>query len=125
MWEYYEEIVIAKSGALLLLPLELALSLGNRSEQIPAATRAVHAFAIAYQILDDIADVEIDRGNSLRSSAFNALLLLENFGHAENSQRLAFSYAKSRLEESVETASKLSDSSGEIIVRMASEMLNS
>jgi geranylgeranyl pyrophosphate synthase len=56
----YEAVVIAKSGALLSLPLQLALIASNHSEHLRKAEQIANAFALIYQIADDLNDVHID-----------------------------------------------------------------
>ena len=52
----YLETVSDKSGSLLCLPLELALTLGGRQDALKLASDAANAFACAYQICDDLDD---------------------------------------------------------------------
>ena len=56
----YEAVVIAKSGALLSLPLQLALLAANHTEYLAKAEQIANAFALIYQIADDLNDVHID-----------------------------------------------------------------
>ncbi len=70
----YNEIVRMKSGPLLGLPVELCLLAANLTEQVSAAIKASDAIAIAYQITDDISDVEKD----IDSGGLNFLALLHS-----------------------------------------------
>ena len=124
LWDSYDHVVVAKSGALLLLPLELALTMGDHEEHIPKARRAVCAFAIAYQIADDLQDLSLDRGDHAHPPAFNSVLMLEAAGHHGDAEIIAGSYAKERLSEAIQAASELPSGSGELLVRLAREMLN-
>lgn len=63
--EEYENIAMCKSGALLSLPTELALLAANEDLSLPRAREATLAFAIAYQIHDDLIDVQEDVYRSL------------------------------------------------------------
>ncbi len=56
----YEAVVTAKSGALLSLPLQLALLAANHAEYLAKAEQIANAFALIYQIADDLNDVHID-----------------------------------------------------------------
>jgi len=56
----YLDIASAKSGSLLALPLELVMITCNRLNALPIAKQAGESFAIAYQIADDLNDVEDD-----------------------------------------------------------------
>lgn len=78
----YEQIVIAKSGALLSMPLELALMGTGRMDASANARRATDAFAVAYQILDDLNDFTSDSGQHGKPLALNALRVLQASQHA-------------------------------------------
>lgn len=58
--ETYIQIATAKSGALLSLPLELALLAADRPEVTSLARQACEHLAVSYQILDDLQDFEAD-----------------------------------------------------------------
>ena len=122
-WSEYQEVVIAKSGALLSMPLEMALTVAAYEDQIANAQSATRAFAVAYQIMDDMQDLEMDRGGDGRAPAFNALLILEAAGHGEKAAGIASSFAKFRLEEAIEAASLLPNGSGDLLIDFAEGML--
>ena len=75
----YEIIAAGKSGPLLSLPLELALRLSGDAKSIGPAARAAHAFALGYQILDDIDDADADA----LSGEPNILAILAEGGAAD------------------------------------------
>ena len=56
----YLDIASAKSGSLLALPLELVMITCNQPNALPIAKQAGESFAIAYQITDDLNDVDDD-----------------------------------------------------------------
>lgn len=56
----FKNIALTKSGALLSLPTELALLAAGQDLALVRARQASVAFAIAYQIHDDLVDVEAD-----------------------------------------------------------------
>jgi geranylgeranyl diphosphate synthase type I len=56
----YIDIASAKSGSLIALPLELVMITSNQLSALPIAKQAGESFAIAYQIADDLNDVEDD-----------------------------------------------------------------
>jgi geranylgeranyl pyrophosphate synthase len=56
----YLQIAIAKSGALLSLPLELALLVAGRSDAASMARQACENLAVSYQIVDDLQDLDAD-----------------------------------------------------------------
>lgn len=122
-WRDYESIAKAKSGALLALPLELTLIAGERTGYIPLARKFAEAFAVAYQIVDDINDLSKDRGDGVNPSCYNALLILEAQGRAEGALAIAAQRAKDRLLESIELAGALPNQSGRLLSDLAKEML--
>lgn len=58
--ENYLKVVMAKSGALLSLPLELVLMLGGHDQARPLARQACRDFAVGFQIFDDLRDLATD-----------------------------------------------------------------
>ncbi|MBG6219643.1 MULTISPECIES: polyprenyl synthetase family protein [unclassified Janthinobacterium] len=78
----YESMARAKSGALLSLPTELALLAAGRAEAMPNARYAAESFAIGYQIVDDIDDIDIDSDPLKIARSFNIVLMLQAGGQA-------------------------------------------
>lgn len=72
----YFQIVAGKSGALLSLPLELALLASGDAAACAPARAAAEAFAIGYQIADDLDDLDKDAGLDGRAATLNLALLL-------------------------------------------------
>jgi len=71
----YERIVVAKSGALLSLPIELAMiGSGHRHWNAVARESAEH-FSVGYQIVDDLEDWSKD-ANAAGAPAMNAFLVI-------------------------------------------------
>jgi geranylgeranyl diphosphate synthase type I len=56
----YLNIAKGKSGSLLALPFELVMISANQTAAIPTAKAAGESFAVAYQIADDISDLQGD-----------------------------------------------------------------
>ena len=77
--ETYEAVASAKSGPLLILPLELALALAGRDDAIGTAVDAGSFFAIGYQIVDDLQDLERDALNE----ELNIVAVLAAAGEAQ------------------------------------------
>jgi len=75
-WDHYEEIAAAKSGALLSLPLELALITADLDDYSAQARDAANSFAVGYQIVDDLVDEAEDRDNGESGPGLNAVLIL-------------------------------------------------
>jgi geranylgeranyl pyrophosphate synthase len=63
--EAYLEVVMAKSGALLSLPLELVLLLSGHHQSMQIAHQACMDFAVGFQIFDDLRDILIDSRESI------------------------------------------------------------
>jgi geranylgeranyl pyrophosphate synthase len=67
-------IALSKSGALLSLPTELALIAAGKSTALGQARQAAESFSIAYQIYDDLLDVERDAArNAIKASDLNQI----------------------------------------------------
>lgn len=68
----FKNIALTKSGALLSLPIELAMLAAGQDRALVPARQAAAAFAIAYQIHDDLVDMDSDAcRNPVRPSATN------------------------------------------------------
>ena len=116
----YRQIVVAKSGALLSLPLELAFVAAGESEGVSQARQAAADFAIGYQIVDDINDVERDAHAS--PPCLNALLLLRASSPAEVAQRQARELALHHLRLAATTAAGLPRGSGRQLQEFATQL---
>ena len=79
----YREIAAAKSGPLLGLGIELALIASGYGEAAATAAKAAGAFALAYQIADDIEDDANDYDSHGGESCLNAVHLLRERGDAD------------------------------------------
>ncbi len=108
----------AKSGPLVALALELPLLARGFAGSLPRAHQAACAFALAYQILDDVRDVEVDRARPEASDALNVVLLLERLG-ARNPFADAVSLARGHLTLSRAAAGHLPSGSGTPLVEAA------
>ncbi len=72
----YLRIAAGKSGALLSLPLELALLAAGEDQWRDDARAAAYAFAIGYQIADDLDDLDKDACSDVTGPALNLVWLL-------------------------------------------------
>lgn len=119
----YKKIAIAKSGALLSLPLELALVCGGQPAFTWIAKRACEAFAIAYQIADDLHDVAQDtRCSDDKHPSLNAILVLRQGGHGQDSYRLACEMALQHLSQADAVAAQLPNSAGLLLQEYVHEL---
>ena len=115
----YEQIAVAKSGALLGLPLELALIASGAPEWQPQARLAAHSFAIGYQIIDDIDDIERDANKGGSAPGLNILLVLKNIGDDGQALSNARGMALRHLSEAAKAAELLPMRSGSLMRELA------
>jgi len=108
----YERIAVGKSGALLSLPLELALAAAGENEWMSEARRAAEAFGIGYQIMDDMEDVESDAAGDDGPRAVNALLVLRAAGHGLKAEAVAREIGLRHLRTAIELADRLPNGAG-------------
>lgn len=79
----YEDIAAMKSGPLIQLTLALPLLMSEHKQYVQAANNALHKFAIAYQIVDDLQDWQQD----LEQGQLNFINLL---AHKNDVQQATF-----------------------------------
>jgi geranylgeranyl pyrophosphate synthase len=97
----YLDVAIGKSGSLLALPFELVMISANQAASLPIAKAAGESFAVAYQIADDISDLQVDLSHHhtniigiLQSTGLNRQLALAQASRlAQEHLNLAASYA--------------------------------
>jgi geranylgeranyl pyrophosphate synthase len=103
----YEQIAIAKSGALLCLPIELALLAAEQVCFLPDARQAVEAFAISYQIVDDLNDVQNDTDSDSAHAALNIISVYKATGCTEHAVENAKRLGQHHLSVAIESAARL------------------
>lgn len=81
----YEEIAAMKSGPLIQLTLALPLLVAQHKNHVQQANSALHKFAIAYQIVDDLQDWQQD----LQHGQLNFINLLAQDGDIKNAKFIA------------------------------------
>lgn len=108
----YERIAVGKSGALLSLPLELALAASGEKKWMGEARRAAEAFGIGYQIMDDMEDVESDVAGDDGPRAVNALLVLRAAGHGLDAEAVAREIGLRHLRTAITLADRLPNGAG-------------
>ncbi len=116
----YQAMAAAKSGPLLSLPFGLVFSYCNRPDLVATSARAVHAFAIAYQIADDLADIEADARTALGAAA-NIVIVLEAAGGTDRTtaQTSAVLLARTKLSEALAIADALPDGTAAVMSDLA------
>ena len=117
----YLNICKQKSGALLCLPLELALISAERFESIALAKEACDAFSISYQILDDLEDVVRDGENKYNNHSLNIAFILNNV-RFEDTNKNAFLLCEHYLDIAIDYGSQLPNQSGDYLVDLASKL---
>jgi len=105
--EEFKNIALTKSGALLSLPTELALVAARQDVALARARDAAMFFAVAYQIHDDLADVQVDAARHLLKAAANPptagpgacniVLILQSDPHCTNARSEAKKMALQHL----------------------------
>ena len=118
-FSHYETIAIGKSGALFSLPLELAFVGAGLEAWAPQVRKASNAFAIGYQILDDINDVEKDGVRTDKAHSLNAILILRAAGHGDNAEKMAKSMSHKHLFEAAAIAQTLPNGAGQLLKELA------
>lgn len=113
----YEAIVARKSGALLSLPLELALLGAGVRDSFGLAQEAAESFGIGYQIIDDLEDAGSDGPLSL-----NILNVLKTGTTPAEAVRLAREMGSRHLHSAMAAASGLPSGSGELLGKLARVM---
>lgn len=118
----YEKITIAKSGALLSLPLELALIGSHHSQELHLARQAAEHFAIGYQIADDLCDIAKDAACASNSESMNIIFVLKASEEKQDLKLVAKKLALKNLEQSIVLAHKLPNSSGAALLGLAQSL---
>ncbi len=115
--EQYLQIVTGKSGALLALPLELSLIAADRGYALQTAKQAGEAFAIAYQLADDLADWDDDL--ALGNCNIIAVIQAQDASvSAQQARHHARLLAQTHLRQACEYARQLPDQSGQSFIAL-------
>lgn len=115
----FEAIAVAKSGALLSLPLELAFRAAGFDAAALAGRKAAETFAIGYQIADDVADWI---GDSSVPCSFNAVQVFEAAGYGGTALAEARSLGLKRLGAAAAIAGGLPNGSGTLLRDLALQL---
>jgi geranylgeranyl diphosphate synthase type I len=116
----YEQIAIAKSGALLVLPLQLPLIASGHPAAGSDARRLAESFAVAYQMWDDLQDFEAD----LKAGSLNAISVLMRSGiDLEAARSLIEVRAQYWLGYALQASLTLPSRCGELFVQQAQSLL--
>ncbi len=121
--DVYLKIATAKSGALLGLPVELALLAGGYRGALQTTRATADSFAAGYQIYDDLCDFEIDLARDTAAPVLNIVLVLKkNNGLSirdawESAQKLCLMHL-----EAAASSTDLPRQSGRLFREMANEL---
>ena len=118
----YQQIAIAKSGALLSLPIELVLLAAGQQEYLPHAWRAAAAFAVGYQIVDDLHDLQSDVSTGAAVSAYNIVSVLEATGSVNESIEKAKVLGLEKIDLAIVLAKRLPYNTGECLGAYAHQL---
>jgi geranylgeranyl diphosphate synthase type I len=113
----YRTIAVAKSAPLLGLPLELSLIHAGRLDCLVQAERAADAFALAYQMADDVEDVESDMANG----SLNAVIILAREMPLERARLLVRRLVNRTFRQASRLAGSLPSDSGALMAGMADQ----
>jgi geranylgeranyl pyrophosphate synthase len=116
----YERIAMGKSASLLSLPFELSLLLSGNEYFLESARHAAEAFAIAYQMLDDLNDYVEDR----RNASLNAVAVAMDANGLEYDAAMALVRKRAEMfvARSINDAAGLPMDSGEAMIVHARTM---
>lgn len=116
--ECYRQIVSAKSGALLSMPLELTLLAAGQAQYLPAAHTVGQAFAVAYQISDDLKDIQTDA----RHDCLNVVHALLKLGQ-DNALHVAITEAQVQCHQAIDLADTLPNACATLMAEKAKQLL--
>lgn len=116
-YDGYADIAKMKSGPLLGLPVELCLLAAGHEEAVTIARRASYEIAIAYQVADDIHDMDSD----MAKGAFNFTSLLA--GSRADIVREAKMFASERAKEAQRLSGLLPYDSGKGLASLAQRFI--
>jgi geranylgeranyl pyrophosphate synthase len=120
--KHYQQIAAAKSGALLSLPLELVLLAAGHSQYLTDAWHAVEAFAIGYQIVDDLHDMKNDLGDPTTQDACNIVSVFNITNTLSGSVDQAKSLGMENIDLAILLAQRLPFNIGECLIEHACQL---
>ncbi len=118
----YRQTAAGKSGSLLALPYELTLIAAGQRNALPIAKAAGEAFALAYQIADDLQDL---RADSAQSHCNIVPALMRTGLDQDEAIEAALLMARSNRQEAIIQAQKLPSESGHYMVHLCHTLASS
>ena len=110
-----------KSGALICLPIELALISAERMDDINVAKMACYNFSVGYQIADDLEDIIKDTKHSQAGQSLNITTVLKESGAVDIHQKATMMCNK-YLDDAMTYANQLPNESGSFLVSLATKL---
>ncbi|MFM9879382.1 MAG: polyprenyl synthetase family protein [Burkholderiaceae bacterium] len=111
----YEHLATLKSGSLLSLPLELSLVAAGQPQSVPVAQTVANAFAIGYQIFDDLNDVQKDASRQRLHPAINAVEVASRQHTGGDARSVVKQMAVRHLDEAAEASLSLPSNCGQLL----------
>ena len=118
----YEQLAALKSGALLALPVELALAASGELQAIAQARHAAESFAIGYQIFDDLNDVQKDLLRLTAQPAVNAFAVMQRHDPHGDAREMASHLALKHLCAAAKTSLLLPRECGRLLHQLAVDL---
>jgi len=118
----YQQTAAGKSGSLLALPYELTLIAAGQRAALPVAKAAGEAFALAYQIADDLQDL---RADSAQSHCNIVPTLMRSGLDQDEAIEAALQMARSNRQQAIIQAQKLPSESGHYMVHLCHTLASS
>ena len=120
--DHYQQIATAKSGALLSLPLELVLLAADQRGYLSDARFAAEAFAIGYQIVDDLSDVQNDLCVNPTESTYNIVSIFKENGSLRHAIEQSKQLGCEKLDLAIALAKRLPFEMGEPLANYARKL---
>lgn len=120
----YQQIAMAKSGALLGLPLELVLLAAGHQDHLPQALHATEAFAVGYQIADDLHDLQADVLSCPTKNAYNIISIFKETNSLDESLKKARMLGLEKIDLAIVLAKRLPYNIGECLGDYAHQLRN-
>jgi len=118
----YEHIAMAKSGALLSLPIELVLLASGHEAYLADARRAAESFSIAYQVADDLHDLQSDVGPDVAKGTLNIISVLKAAGDTDDSEDKAKTLGLEHIDLAIALAERLPNKAGAQLIGYADQL---
>jgi geranylgeranyl pyrophosphate synthase len=120
----YQQIAMAKSGALLGLPLELVLLAAGHQDHLPQVLHVIEAFAVGYQIADDLHDLQADVFSGPTKNVHNIISIFKETNSLDESLEKARMLGLEKIDLAIMLAKRLPYNIGECLADHAHQLRN-